>query len=275
MGRSKRKSAMNGLKNLAGNDVACFLFRFEIHGNAISFVINQGIGEDMYPDVDEKMKPLAHACCETLSRYRHLSISPTIMDGNLLDSGEFEVMLSRGLGGYFAETEKQRLFQDAKKLADLLIEVMERRTKEEKEGKPKNPPFTQYPQHISKINPQIKKGLEKLGNEKTLQAELQWMIEGKKVRPGLKRLTPKDLPPDVNASRGYDHRGHCYVYEHKTLGELGRILVIKTPDDKTLLQAELYTGQESMQSTLFKKRKALFGKIVTTVHNHFEENFPE
>ena len=29
---------MNNLKNLAGNDVAIFLFRFEIHGNAISFV---------------------------------------------------------------------------------------------------------------------------------------------------------------------------------------------------------------------------------------------
>jgi len=56
-------------------------------GNAISFVINQGIGEDMYPDIDEKMKPLAHACCETLSRYRHLSVNPTIMDGNLLDTG--------------------------------------------------------------------------------------------------------------------------------------------------------------------------------------------
>src|SRR5687767_6812091 len=103
---------MNNLKNLAENDVACFLFRFEIkEGNAISFVINQGIGEDMYPDIDAKMKPLAHACCETLSRYRHLSVSNTIMDGNLLDTGEFEVMLSRGLGRYFAEDEKQRLFQ--------------------------------------------------------------------------------------------------------------------------------------------------------------------
>jgi hypothetical protein len=266
---------MNGLKNLGGNDVACFLFRFEIQGNAISFVINQGIGEDMYPDIDEKMKPLAHACCETLSRYRHLSVSPTIMDGNLLDTGEFEVMLSRGLGGYFEDNEKQRLFRDAKKLADLLIEVMNRRTKEEKEGKPKSSPFKQYPQNISKINPQIKKGLEKLGNEKSLQAELQWMIEGEKVRPGLKRLTPKDLPPDVNAARGYDHRGHCYVFAHKTLGELGRILMIKTPEDKTLLRAELYTGQENMQSPLFKRRKAIFGKIVTAVNNHFDENFPE
>jgi hypothetical protein len=146
---------MNGLKNLAGHDVACFLFRFEIKGNAISFVINQGIGEDMYPEIDEKMKPLAHACCETLSRYRHLSISPTIMDGNLLDTGEFEVMLSRGLGGHFADDEKQRLFHDAKKLADLLIEVMNRRTREEKEGTQKTPPFKQYPQNISKINPDL------------------------------------------------------------------------------------------------------------------------
>src|SRR5919197_2480965 len=136
MVRRSGGNAMNGLKNLAGNDVACFLFRFEIKGgNAISFVINQGIGEDMYPDIDEKLKPLAHACCETLARYRHLSINPTIMDGNLLDTGEFEVMLSKGLGNYVPADEKQNLFQDAKKLADLLIEVMERRTKEEKEGK--------------------------------------------------------------------------------------------------------------------------------------------
>jgi hypothetical protein len=266
---------MNGLKNLAGHDVACFLFRFEIQGNAISFAINQGIGEDMYPDIDEKMKPLAHACCETLSRYRHLSISPTIMDGNLLDTGEFEVMLSRGLGGHFADVEKQRLFHDAKKLADLLITVMNRRTREEKEGTQKTPAFKQYPQNISTITPQIKKGLEMLGDEKSLQAEFQWMVEGKKVRPGLKRLTPQDLPPGVEAARGYDHRGHCYVFAHKILGELGRIIIIKTPDDKTLLQAELYTGQENIKAPRFIRRKALFGKIVTTVNNHFDENFPE
>src|SRR5205085_7934222 len=111
---------MNNLKNLAGNDVAIFLFRFEIHGNAISFVLNQEIAMDMYHDVDEKLKPLAHACCETLSRYRHLSVSDTIMDGNILDTGEFEVMLSRGLGRHFVGDEKQQLFQDAKHIADLL-----------------------------------------------------------------------------------------------------------------------------------------------------------
>lgn len=84
---------MSNLENLAGNDVAIFLFRFEIHGNAISFVINQEIFMDMYEDLDEQIEPLAHACCETLLRYRHLSVSDTIMDGDILDTGEFEVML--------------------------------------------------------------------------------------------------------------------------------------------------------------------------------------
>jgi len=91
---------MNHLKNVAGNDVSIFLFRFEVIGNGINFVLNKEIASDMYEDVDEKLKPLAHACCETLVRYKHLSISNIIMDGNILDTGEFEVMLSRGLGKY-------------------------------------------------------------------------------------------------------------------------------------------------------------------------------
>ncbi len=74
----------------------------------------------MYKDLDEKLKPLVQVCGETLLRYKHLSVSNTIMDGNILDTGEFEVMLSEGLGRYFAEHEKQQLFQDAKNIADLL-----------------------------------------------------------------------------------------------------------------------------------------------------------
>src|SRR5215813_7441832 len=177
----ERGRAMNNVKNLAGNDVSIFLFRFELRSNGIDFVLNQAIAADMYQDVDEKIKPLAHACCETLLRYRHLSVSTTIMDGNILDTGEFEVMLSKGLGRHFAETEKQQLFQDAKTIADLLIEVMDRRTTEEKEGKQPSSSDTRSSQR-----PQpIKKGLEELGVAKRLQAELQWMREGQRVRPGL------------------------------------------------------------------------------------------
>ena len=137
---------MNNLKNLAGNDVSLFLFRFELSGNGIHFVLNKAIAADMYQDLDEKLKPLAHACCETLLRYRHLSVSDTIMDGNILDTGEFEVMLSKGLGRHFAEDEKQQLFQDAKNIADILVAVMDRRTKEEKEGKHQNLSHIRSPQ---------------------------------------------------------------------------------------------------------------------------------
>jgi hypothetical protein len=262
---------MFGLKNLAGNDVSIFLFRFEIHGNAISFVVNQEIAMDMYEDIDEKLKPLAHACCETLSRYRHLSASNTIMDGNFLDTGELELMLSKGLGKYFPEDEKQQLFQDAKKIADLLDEVMLRRTKEEKEGKPQKPSYKDFSQNPK----QIKEGLEALGKTKRLQAELQWMAEGQRVRPGLRQLRPEDLPPGVKASRGYDHRGHCTVFEHKTLGTLGRIVLIKISEGKMLIQAEICKGQDDMDASLIEKKKHLFEQVVATVNDCFDENFPE
>lgn len=120
------------LKNLAGNDVAIFLFRFELRLYGIDFVINEAIAADMYPDINDKMESIAHACCVTLSRYRHLSVGNTIMDGNILTTGEFEVMLSKGLGRYFTDDEKKRLFQDAKTIHDLLATVMDRRSQEEK-----------------------------------------------------------------------------------------------------------------------------------------------
>jgi hypothetical protein len=160
------------------------------------------------------------------------------MDGNILDTGEFEVMLSRGLGRYFPVEEKQQLFQDAKKIADLLIAVMDRRSKKEKEGKQVDSPYKPSAPDPAKI----KKGLEKLGNAKRLGAELQWIAEGKRVRPGLRQLRPEDLPPGVKAVRGYDHRGQCYNFEHKTLGDLGRIVMIKMRDGQMLMQAEIYKG---------------------------------
>ena len=262
---------MNSIKNLAGNDVSIFLFRFELRGNGIDFVLNQAIAADMYQDVDEKLKPLAHTCCETLLRYKHLSVSTTIMDGNILATGEFEVMLSKGLGRHFAETEKQQLFQDAKNIADLLVAVMDRKTQELKEGKQQRPSHRRSPQRPKKI----KKGLEELGQAKRLQAELQWLAEGKQVRPGLRQLRPEDLPLGVKASRGYDHRGHCLTFEHNTLGELGKIVLINIREGRMLLQAELYKGPDDMPSPLLEKKKHVFEQIVTTVNNRFDENFPE
>src|SRR6266446_2946532 len=230
MGRRNGGVDMNHVKNVAGNTVSIFLFRFELRGNGIDFVVNEAIAADMYPDLDEKLKPLAHACCETLLRYRHLSVSTTIMDGNILTTGEFEVMLSKGLGRHFAADEKQQLFQDAKTIADLLVEVMDRRTQEEKEGRDVRPAHTPAPPDPK----QIQQGLEQLGHAKRLQAEVQWMREGQRVKPGLRQLRPEDLPPGVTAARGYDHRGYCTIFEHETLGELGKIVIMKIHEEKMI-----------------------------------------
>ena len=252
------------MKNIAGNDVSIFLFRFELLGKGIDFILNEAIAEDLYQDIDEKLKPLVHACSETLLRYKHLSVSNTIMDGNFLTTGEFEVMLSKGLGQHFALDEKRQLFQDAKNISDLLGDVMDRRTQELKKGEQGNRASIDHTPNTRKI----KKGLEELGKIKHLQAKSQWLEEG--VRPGLRQLRPEDLPPDVSASSGYDHRGHCYTFEHKKLGELGKIVFTQVREQEMLMQAELYTGQEKQKPTIAKKKKEIFEKVITTVSSRFD-----
>jgi hypothetical protein len=147
---------------------------------------------------------------------------------------------------------------------------MDRRTQELKKGEQRNSLPIKRPQSPRKI----KKGLEELGKTKRLQAELQWLAEGGQLRPGLRQLRPEDLPPDVTASSGYDHRGHSYIFEHKKLGELGRIVLIKTREQEMLMQAELYKGQEKQESTLTKEKMEIFEKVVATVNACFNGNFP-
>ena len=144
------------------------------------------------------------------------------------------------------------------------------KTQELKEGKQQRPSHMRSAQRPKKI----RKGLEELGQAKRHQTELQWLVEGQRVRPGLKQLRPEDLPSGVTAARGYDHRGHCLIFEHNTLGELGKIVLIKIHEGKMLIQAELYKGQDGEESPLVKQKKHIFEQVVATVHTCFDENSP-
>jgi hypothetical protein len=42
-----------------------------------------------------------------------------------------------------------------------------------------------------------------------------------------------------------------------------------------LIQAELYRGQGDVEAPLVQKKKKVFEKVVTTVSDCFNENFPE
>jgi len=44
------------------------LFLFELRGMGIDFVLNEATAVDVYPEVDEELKPFVHACCEKLLR---------------------------------------------------------------------------------------------------------------------------------------------------------------------------------------------------------------
>lgn len=242
------------MKNCAGNNVSIFLFQFVLQKNAVSFVLNESIAEDMYQDIEEQMQPLVHACGETLMRYRHLCNESVIMDGNIIEEGCFEVMLSKGLGKHFAEKEKQNLFNDANEISDLLTEVMNKRTKEMERGIYTSPhPVTPKIQRTQSTS----KGLEALGRKHELLDELAvFDIETDRLR----KLKPDDLPYGVIARKGYDHRGHCYAFEHVTLGDLGKIILIDM-EENTRIEAELCNGNSGVLS----KKQKVFEEVISII----------
>ena len=234
------------MKNLAGNNVAIFLYRFVLRQNAISFVLNEAIAEDMYPDIEKQMQPIVHACSETLLRHKALCNGETIMDGNILTDNCFEVQLSPGLGVHFADKDKQNLFNDAHEIAKLLMEVMGRRSNEEQQGIYPGPqPVINKIERTGNSTP----GFEALGQQQRLQ---DFTAMSDLESPNLGRMKPEDLPENVIAKRSYDHRGYCIAFEHKTYGHLGKILLISMENGQTLMETELskenphYLGKKEM-----------------------------
>lgn len=247
--------------NLAGNPVSIFLFRFVLRQNAISYVVNETIAEDMYADINEQITPLVHACSETLLRYREKCIGNTIMDGNILTDGCFEVMLSQGLGVHFDNNEKNNLFKDAHKIAELLMEVMDRRSSGDDATRDESAT-------INKIGPVggHRADLNGLGEKQRLLDELD-DYGGVAAHTKKKRLTPQDLPPGVKAAASYDHRGRCYSFEHADLGGLGKITVVPFGSNQIKLESEFYV--DSRQTT--NARKSIFEDVVKIISNRLDK----
>lgn len=237
------------MKNIAGHDVSLFLFRFEHRGRIISFVLNEDIAEDLYQDISVQLQPLAHACCETLSRYRHLCHTVTIMDGNLLLDGTFEVMLSPGMGRHFIEKEKMALFHDAHTIAQLLIEVMERRDEERVQDKS----VADTASLTALDSDGLDLALEKLGKK-------QGGFEPPSSSSGLTSLSPDDLPQGVLAQRSYDHRGYCIAFIHDIYGHLGRVVLFEESGETKML-SEVFNESDAHAS----QKTALMESIVATI----------
>lgn len=252
------------MKNLAGNTIGIFLFQFITNGDEISFILNESIAEDMYPEIDRKIQPLAHVCCETLLRYKDLSVGNVIMDGNLLEGGGFEVMLSKGLGVYFNMEEKESLFEDAHKIAKLLIDVMRKRTLEMKQGT-----IIDRSKRITTMNSgEIKAALSELGKKNLQGYSVDWVLQQSSSYPGIRNYASQALPADVLATIGYDHRGGCFEFQHKSLGHLGKIVIIQKDDgeeERTLLQGDFALGKDTKTRATVDERKVIFDEVFSNL----------
>jgi hypothetical protein len=246
-----------------------FLFRFDIKGeNGIDFILNEDIANDMYLDCNKRLKPLVKVSGETLLRYRNLSVDKTIMYGNLLDSGQFEVMLSTGLGAHFNIEEKNNLFLDAKKIADILCEVMDRRIMEEKNGIINSNKENIFPSNLNNLDQDI----EAMGELKSLEDKLG-KFQSMPLRPNIKKLNIDDFPSGVEMTRDYDHRGHAFKFKHKTFGDLGRIVLVSVGGIKTCLQPELNIDNQNLSEHDIKQKNEMFQSVIDVVFKCFEENF--
>ena len=246
------------MKNLAGHDVSIFLFRFDILSKGIDLVLNEMIAEDVYPASRGQMEPLAHACAETLSRYKHLCAGSTIMDGNILTDECPEVMLFTGLGRHIPDAEKQRLFDDATEIALILMDVMDRRTKEMEECTYPGP--EPYERPAEPLNPTDFR-FEQLGLMHRNEDESVWRPSKAK-----QQLSPDDLPAGVIAKQSYDHRGHCIGFEDQRLGYVGRVILINQGDDQVKLEYE-FSNDDPM---LTNQKKTLMHEIITSVQDGFK-----
>ncbi|MFC7439585.1 hypothetical protein [Laceyella putida] len=86
-----------------------FLFRFDKTTNGLDFILNEGIAQDMYPDIHEKIIPLVESTARALDHYKIHSIHDTVMQFIIDDNNDMEVKLSPGLGQYIDPITKQVL----------------------------------------------------------------------------------------------------------------------------------------------------------------------
>ena len=70
-------------------------------------------------------------------------------------------------------------------------------------------------------------------------------------------------------------RGACLAFEHETLGELGKIVLIKLSEENVLIQADIHIGRGPADTPTSRRKRRLFEQIVKRVNDGFQENFPE
>ncbi len=83
-------------------------------------------------------------------------------------------------------------------------------------------------------------------------------MERLESRPLPQQMHPSDLPAGVHARGGVHPAGRCVIFDHVTLGELGRVIVVATGPDEIRLDAEVCAGNPATR----KRRGQLLLQVV-------------
>lgn len=117
------------MKNLRGNDIYIFLFRFVVNLDGVTCELNQGILADMTPDIERLIQPHIHFCCEKLIALKFPQQREILLDCHFVGNGVLEISLNQAIEHKLSMQEKLALQFDAKQIADYLTELMNRRVR--------------------------------------------------------------------------------------------------------------------------------------------------
>jgi len=117
------------MKNLRGNDIYIFLFRFVVNLDGVTCELNQGILADMTPDIERLIQPHIHFCCVKLMALKVPQQGEILLDGHFVGNGVLEIALNQAIEHKLSVQEKLALQFDAKQIADYLTELMNRRVR--------------------------------------------------------------------------------------------------------------------------------------------------
>ena len=92
-------------------------------------------------------------------------------------------------------------------------------------------------------------------------------MERLEARPLPQQMHPSDLPAGVQARGGVHPAGRCIIFDHVTLGELGRVIVVATGPDEIRLDAEVCAGNPATRTRRGQLLRQVVERLDRGIHH--------
>jgi len=92
-------------------------------------------------------------------------------------------------------------------------------------------------------------------------------MERLEALPLPQQMHPSDLPAGVQARGGVHPAGRCVIFDHVTLGELGRVIVVAMGPDEIRLDAEVFAGDPATRKHLGQLLRQVVERLDQGIHH--------